>query len=128
MILHSRCCGPCKRWVALCCGEGCKKERLALCRGSESFVAPRSFPADRRRRRAGTGLAGRVRGVGGVSRSGPFPIRRRPALLCHRHARSREVGGLCGGRKLADRKSVVEGQSVSVRVEHVGRRVIKKKN
>src|SRR3546814_11951967 len=78
---------------------------------------PRSSPAPpcRRRRRAVGGYGGRRRRSGSCWAWG---IGSFPPLPCQRGKR---------GPGPPDRKSVVEGKSVSVRVDLVGRRIIKKK-
>src|SRR3546814_15296200 len=72
----------------------------------------------RRHRLHRAGLPRRARDDGGVAAA---HLRRLPAL--------RPVWSLSAGpaRPSSDRKSVVWGQSVSVRVEHGGRRIIKTK-
>src|SRR3546814_17660968 len=62
---------------------------------------------------------------------GPVVQRRLQGARALRHHRPPEVGGAAKGKAIVvitDRKSVVEGTSVSVRVELGGRRIIKTKN
>src|SRR3546814_18028343 len=62
-----------------------------------------------------------------ASRAGP-PVAPRPGGGDYEDAPPGSLGALHEGPALADRKSVVSGKSVSVRVDLGGRRIIQKKN
>src|SRR3546814_11476404 len=55
------------------------------------------------------------------------PIRVQAALPRHRTRAGRRAAGVAASRAAGDRKSVVSGKRVSVRVDTGGRRIIKKK-
>src|SRR3546814_18631099 len=90
--------------------------------GTGPSVPPGPQPGTARRAPAATETGG--------SRSvlpAPQPCR---SALCRRSRRQRGLrhDGRRGGPATAERKSVVSGKSVSVRVDLGGRRIIKKKN
>src|SRR3546814_21191520 len=59
---------------------------------------------------------------------GPRPLLPDRPLLPRRGSARRPPAGIHAARRRKDRKSVVSGKSVSVRVDIGGRRIIKKKN